>query len=404
MATVRYTGNAATRAQVTTLTVGSSTVGHTFVTTLNRKAETYVVASGTTSDIATAIAAQLAAREEPDWREITFEASGSTIVCTGPDDGTPFTLSLSGTGTYSQATTSGTPSSPNDASIAANYSGNAVPSAADVLVFEGNDVSVKWGLTALAAIGLTVVRRASYGGQIGLPDWNPAGYPEYRTTHLQLKSASTTWESSNRDAAGQFRLEFVTSAVALVVTGDPSSANPGRESLEIKGMPASSTLDVNGGSVAVCPVAGQTGTLAHVVATSATVTVGAGTTVSLYTRIDGGAADLRSDPKDLLVRGGADVTVGGSVTTTETIDVVNGRVRWLSSGTLGGNVTIDGRGEFSADDSPGIVGNGFSNFTLAAQATLRDNYGKMSAYTIAFDQCTPQECTVELYRGVTLTL
>ena len=41
MATNRWLGHAAETAQVTTLTVGSSTNGHTFITTINGKAITH---------------------------------------------------------------------------------------------------------------------------------------------------------------------------------------------------------------------------------------------------------------------------------------------------------------------------------------------------------------------------
>lgn len=407
MATVRYTGNAITRAQVTTLTVGSSTAGHTFVLTLNTKQVSYTAVGGdTTATIAAAIYALLAAREEPDFAEITFAytASGSTITCTGPDDGTPFTLALSGTGTYSQATTSGTPSSPYSAAIAANYSGNALPSNGDTLVFEGSAVDVRDGLTALAGISLTVVRRATYTGRIGRPDWNPAGYPEYRATHLQLKTAAPVWEASPSDGAGQFRVEFVTTSPTLTVVGPASGVEPGGESLECKAFPAGSFVQAAGGSVAVCPLAGQTGGLDGLVAVGSTVTIGAGVTLGQAVTIDGGRARIEAGlALGLVVDGGADVAVGRAAGVDTSLDVRDGTLSWLSTGVINVAYSIGSKGVFDANAAPADV----SVFpalavTMTAGAAYRDRFGRLGGYTLTPSGCTLADLTIDVGPGATV--
>ena len=81
MATNSWRGDYVARAKVVTLVVGSSTTGHTFVTTINGKSVT-VTAGGseTTSTIAAAIQAALSGSDAPEFKEVTWTVDAATVT------------------------------------------------------------------------------------------------------------------------------------------------------------------------------------------------------------------------------------------------------------------------------------------------------------------------------------
>lgn len=189
----RWRGDYLPRAQVVTLTVGSATVGHTFVVTMNGKAVSYTAITGdTTATIATALQALLAgATAIPEFAEVTWAVDATNtnvVVGTAATPGVPFTASLSGTGTFTLATPT-TSTGPNHVDEPKNWSLGTVPGATDdVLVDGGADLLFGWNnLSAAAYASLRV--KASFGGAIGLPFYNPAGYVEYRTRAWPVNTA-----------------------------------------------------------------------------------------------------------------------------------------------------------------------------------------------------------------------
>ena len=167
MATNRWLGHAAETAQVTTLTVGSSTNGHTFITTINGKAITYTAGSGeTTSTIATAVQALLAASEIPEFAEVTWTVATNVVTGTAANPGVPFTVSLSGTGTYSASTTTAN-SGPNVAGVAANWSLAALPGAGAEFLLDCLDRNLTVAAAQTAWTNKLAADNAALAEQVG---------------------------------------------------------------------------------------------------------------------------------------------------------------------------------------------------------------------------------------------
>jgi hypothetical protein len=395
MATVTWIAAGQITPQVDTLTVGSHTAGHTFVCTFgNGKTVTYVATAADTTDalVTTNLLAALNAEtNDPEVTEFTFAAgaTATTITATGPDDGTPCTLSVSGTGTFTIAHTAAA-SSPNDLANAANYSGGALPSNNDTLVFENNAADVKWNLTALTAITLTVIRRVSYTGRIGLDDVNPAGYHEYRAVRMDVKSASITCEQSAGDGPLQFRLNNITTggATTVVVRGDASGASPGDEVLEVTGLPASSVVNVTGGSVAVSPLAGQTATVATLRCEDGTLTLGSGVTLTTAS-LKNTQARLDCGYTTLNVYGGGQVTLTGSGGGTNT-NVYNGTLLWRSTGSPGTPV-VGPQGVLDFSQTPSTVTLGGTVELNAGGRLLDPAFRLASGYAVKFNRCNPRD-------------
>lgn len=100
MSTRRWRGNAPLVAQVTTVTIFHVEDGVVYTLTNGGKSVSVTAtSSSTTTTIMTALAAAWNAEIVPQFSEITAEASGSSITLTADDEGVPFNLTATQTGT-----------------------------------------------------------------------------------------------------------------------------------------------------------------------------------------------------------------------------------------------------------------------------------------------------------------
>lgn len=407
MATVYWVGRQRVRQQVDEITIGSNTAGHTFaVTAGGRKSVTYTAVSGdTTATIAAALLALLRDSAEGEFAELTWEEGSTTskVAATGPDDGKPFTLAVSGTGTIS-TTTLTAPLSPHDLNDGANYSGNALPSGGDTLVFEDSAIDAKYNAAALTAIALTVVRRASYTGRWGLPAESDAGYPEYRPQHLELNSTSILVEQPASDAAGQFRVKATAGGAATVTVRADGGGQLGGEALEVYGLAASSVVRLSGGGVAIAPLAGQAAAVATLTALDAAVRCGSGVTLTDAALKDCQARlDCSYTTLTQTVGGRTEVTgsaAGGNAGTK----VYKGSLVWRSTGALGNSPVIGGGGVIDFGLAPGSVAVG-GTVELNAGAAWLDPAGRVAtAYNVKLVNCRADEVTLDVGTNKTLAV
>lgn len=397
MAIVTWIGAAQARRQVTTLTVGSNTNGHTFTTTINGKSITYTAASDSTSTIASHIKSLLEDSNEGEFSELEYEVSANVVTVTGPENGLPFSMTTGGTGTYT-ASTIVTPISPHDAGLGTNYSTGSIPNGNDTLVLENSSVSILSNLTALANIPLTYERRETYRGQIGLPDTSVNGYREYRDTHLNANGPEWRWYESN-DNPGQSRIAIVsTPAVAWKHVGTGGVA-VGQESVEVTGLPANSTVNISGGSLTVAPLASQTANVTSLRSINSTLRFGSNMTL-VTADLKDTTFELRCGYTTLTMDGATTVVVLG-VGDGDTTSIQGGTMRWLSTGTFG-NLTIGAGGAMDLKDAPLPVAAG--TITLEAGSILdntRDRIEKPWSYERS--NCTAQEVRVLTAAGGNVT-
>ena len=254
MATVIWRGDAPTVAQVDTVTFSliSDTDFTTF--TINGKS---VVVTATTSTLtqelfAAACATALEASTIPEFEELTFTSSASGLFVTGPSDGRPFTMTATGTNMTASRTTTTTASSPNDASLAANWVGGALPVNSDTVIFENSDVDCLWNLGSLSAVTLASLQiKQSYTGNIGLPLLTSTGYYEYRTTELTIGATSVRVGDGEGNGSSRCFLNLGSAQTAVLVTDTGSAEDPSVGALVIRGTHASNVLRVARGDVGV---------------------------------------------------------------------------------------------------------------------------------------------------------
>ncbi len=408
MADVMWIGAAQATPEVDTIVIGSHTAAQTFQAIINGKTVTYIAqASDTTNAIlAASFAALLAACTEPEFQELTFVASSANVLVTGPSDGAPFTLTVGGTGTISTSTTTA-PVSPSDIGNGANYSTGALPGAASRLVLQEGSVPMKYNAGALTN-AITFARYASYTGSVGLPDVNPAGYREYRQTHLDINATASYCQQTSGDQAGQFRLNCTSaSAHTATVVGDGTSNIPqvGSEVLELTGTIAASVINSTNGSITVAPNAGQTAVITTVRGINSTITLGVGCTLNSGSTptisLTNCNVAINTTYTTISMNNGQTTTYGAAAGTTTTVD--GGVLVWKSTGSFG-TLEIGGGGTFDMSSAPASVAAG-GTIKVNAGGSLFDPAGRITAgYAVQLYRCDVPEVSLQLGPGRTLTV
>lgn len=393
MADVIVVGLQAKRPKVVTVTVGSATAAQTFIlTTGNSKAITYIAGSGeTVTTVALALRNLCDESADGEFSELTWgEPSAGVFTVTGPDDGATFTLTASGTGTMS-ATQTTAPLSPYDAADVLNYSTGALPAGggADTLTAEKPGVSLKYNLTALAAIDLvSFTRRASnIGGSFGLPAMNKNGYPEYRTSEFEVNAPIQRYELNDRDAAQQIRVRnmFTGSAVTVTVLG-PGAAEVGQERVEIRALPASSIINCSGGSIAVAPYASQVCTVLTLLATNSSFRLSSGVTFGSGT-LQNCQGLVETSYTALTMVGGGNVEVGKAAAGANGGTIVyRGTLVWKSTGATGNSPVVGSGGVIDFTEAPAAVTVG-GVVVLYAGSSWIDPAGRCGTYSAKATGC-----------------
>jgi hypothetical protein len=405
-----WIGDQTARAKIVTVTVSSAVAAETFtLTTGTGKSISYTAGGAeTTTTIAAALLVLAAAMQtsEGDWAELTFSTNTANVfTVTGPTDGAPFTFTAGGTGTMT-ATETTAPLSPHDAADTANYSTGALPvDTVDALIFENSAVDVRYNLAALAALGLTsLTRRTSYTGRIGLPDTNAAGYVEFRAKELSVKVATIQWEQSGADGFQQHRLLNVDTggATTLTVVGDGTTPEVGSEALEFRGSPASSVVNVTGGSVRLAPYVGQACTVLTLRALYSTVSSGPSMTFS-------GTLDLKDCQARILSSWTTSLTVKGPTSEVEVagaaagvVMIEAGRILWKSTGAIGASPIVGSAGTLDVSQAPTAL-TPSGTVQLYAGSTVDDSAGRYGNWAFKLNHCTLAEVNVVTPDDKTLT-
>ncbi len=212
------------------------------------------------------------------------------------------------------------------------------------LVFSDSTVPILWNLQALAGVMLnSLTRWQSMTGQIGLPETNPLGYPEYRPQYLQFAAVGGGSGSSGACKAllgtgqtgnGPSLEKYQTSANVTWTVLAAGSASGDYAVRLLTG--AGSTLSVMNASVGVAMLAGESASLASaVVDGGGSLALGAGCTFPGTLNVKNGSAFLMNAPASVICQGGSQLTVNASALTYPDVEAYGGStVLWLSDATV----------------------------------------------------------------------
>jgi len=346
---IYWLGTATKTAQVADATFATYDVTTTRRITIGN---TYIEAAdsgGTLTAALTALAVLLNASTHPYFSTITWSSTATKIIGTADVAGVPFVFLASvsgGTGTVSNTFTITTANSgPCDWSVAANWSGGAVPVDTDEVIIRDSDVNISWGLSQSAVELAKLIIEQSYTGKIGL-DWTQfiitadgetaeTTYPktEYRTTYLTLQAATVCeigQDTSAGSPTGSPRLNInlgTDPSTTTIFNTAATSAESGRPCVRLLCNDAATVVYVRsapGGVGIAMDAPGETSTLAKVsvIDTSggSLVYVGRGVTITTFEQ-NGGNNILQAAGTitTVKVNGGTLVSEGDYTITTVTM-------------------------------------------------------------------------------------
>lgn len=374
MATIYYSGNQRTRAIEYAVTISSISVGQTVIATIAGKAETYTSTTATPSVAASAVVAQLSSSLLLELDNFTFTADGAIIRAVGPSDGAPITISWTGTATLSGTTPSVTALSPENISDAANYIGGSLPTNGDILEIDG-PYNLRFGLAQFTSNTITLVRRASHTGVIGLPDTNALGYPEFLPKHFE--TAGTVLQIEDGGSGSVRVRSTASSAVTATIVGS-GGGQLGSERVDLYGTPASSIININGGSLSFCTGVGNTGTAATIRCANGALRIGTGATLATIT-VQNSQVAIGSNVTTYTQDRGSSTTFARAASGT-TLNIEDGV---FSHASTGGWTTVNVRsgGTFDVTFAPATVA--ITTINLDESGTLLDpNERIVKPYTV----------------------
>lgn len=357
MATIIWEGGAAEIAQVDELTPGGTIeADDRFIVTVGGKSVNVAAGGTTVADVTAAVEAAWNASTEPEHQEITAVDQTTYISMTADTAGVPFDMTVSTTEAGGGAaddqtfvnTSDGTGnsvlnSSPNDGNVLTNWSGGALPTGSDDIVFGNSTVDLLYGLDAIGDVTGCVID-STYTGRIGLPRNNANGYVEYRTRFLQLGTGLATLDVGQGQATGSGRMNLAIgnrsadTAINVYQTGTAIETGIPALLLTTGTQSADTTLTVNRGDVGIAAGAGETAvidtlTMGYIdrITSDATVTVGSGVTLTTINK-SGGEATIATNVTTATQTDGT-LTINGTATLT-TLNLDGGTIYYSTSGTL----------------------------------------------------------------------
>lgn len=410
MATKTFTGRASSVAQVTKVVYNTITTGQTYSVTINGKSISHVATSGTLADLIDALVNLWNSSAEPEHQELIAarreDPTLSGLQLTGRTAGVPCTVTAAATTGTATVTEPTAASGPKFWNIAANWSGAALPSAADDLVIEDYSGDILYGLTDTNNYASLTVK-ASFTGSIGLPAVNQSAYPEYRTQRLTLGSGSALAVDIGfgvGQGSGRIRLDVNASDTALTVHKTGTGGVSGESSLDLIDLGSGSAVKIYGGSVKIDSSA---------IGTADVYSQSTAFGSSSEARLDLGSSTVTT----LTVFGGS-VVVGGNVTTLVartrcsvlveraaaigTVKVSEQAVvDWRSSGGISTTLDVESGGDvrFGSVATTKTV----AACKLFAGGSLSDPMGKVTwTAGVVLQGCRIQDVTVDLGLGYTL--
>jgi len=195
MANNIWTGNGQKATQVVTLTPSNVGIGDIFTITCGNKVVSFTATAATVANVCTGLVAAIATAVTAGVREFSeFTATDGTtkITLTSTEAGRPFTVTPGHTDGNATAT--------EDlvlATVTANGSDNDLTNATLIdtndAFFDGliSNTPILYGLdqSGIDLASLKVIN--GFRGPVGLPSYNPGGYPEYRSTELTFGTVTS---------------------------------------------------------------------------------------------------------------------------------------------------------------------------------------------------------------------
>ena len=272
MANCYFRGDTPAVAQVNTVTVGGTAAnGQVYSITINGKVASYTANGSDTNASITAallVSIQNAQSSILELAEMTWASpTATTLTATANTPGYDFAFTSSATGTGTLVTSTTTANkSPNDWSLASNWSGGSVPATGDSVYLRSSSVNITQGLSQSGVTLALLDIDSTYTGQIGLPDINvsggaTSGYSEYRGVYLAISATKINVGRGTGQGSSLIRLNVGSNQCTLNIYATSSPPSQGAYVVDFLGTHASNAVNASRGSFMVAGKPGTTSTI-----------------------------------------------------------------------------------------------------------------------------------------------
>jgi hypothetical protein len=223
----------------------------------------------------------------------------------------------------------------------------AIPQNGDDVVVADTDTPLLWNLDQLAAVQFnTYTRWQSFTGTIGLPDFNPAGYVEWRATHFKFVGPTGSVPSgglamllgyNSGSGSGPARENYDTGSAKVTLTVLATGSAADEYTVRHLGQHTANTFKLISGSLAIAMRPGEKANLASCEADGGTLGIGPNVTWTAASTLtlNGATATLNAAPATLTMANGAQATIGTDSLTWTTVTAQSGcSLTWLAGGTI----------------------------------------------------------------------
>lgn len=368
--TAVWSPNQSPVAQVETYTFSApNSIGNWYSATANGKTVTYSSVSGDTAALAAAgLLAAIQASTIPELAEVTFaNPSTAVLTATAAVPGTPFAnvpgtaaglVLTTGNGLANGIATAHTqanqsPSDVNDAQNWLRYTAPApgvrqLPQNGDDGVVANTAIPMLWNLDQLAAVQFnTYTRWQSFTGTIGLPEFNPGGYTEWRATYFRFSGPTGSVPAGGlqmvlgfgASGSGPSRERYNVGSTKVTLTCLAAGSPADDYGIRFLGVHTGNTFTALGGvTLGIAMLPGEVATLSSstldggaALGIGPGVTWTAGSTLTTF----GGLVTLCSAPATVVGNSGTQFVFPTDLLTWAAITVQGGcTLTWLAGGTI----------------------------------------------------------------------
>lgn len=388
----QFRGDALDVPQVTTFGITADDANTSYAVTINRKTVAVPGSGAGTAATAAALRTALSTSTIPEFVEIAWTVSGSTVTATSSplniNGGLPFTVATSVSGG------AGTMSTPSTTTNAAghlhwddpnNWSTGSVPATGDDVVIDNFSGNILYGLTQSSVTLNSLTITSNFTGTIGLPKTNANGYSEYRPDYLQISATTVQIGYGPGSCSGRIKLNLGVNPAAVSVYGTSSTAEKGLPALQILGSNAANAFNTIQGSIGLANEPNTTAQFPTVEigsdtnqATDVNLICGPGCTLANISQCGGLITTYANVTTWTKFAGDSYVLGTASVTTLKQYG--KGTHYWLSTGTLGSGTFVGPSSDL--DSSCDLNNRTATNLTFNGGAYVYDP-GKTITFTNA---------------------
>lgn len=316
----------------------------TYTVTINGKTVSYTAdSSATAAEIVAGLQAAIAAADIAEFDEYTWSGT-TTLIATGPSDGSSRTIAGDGTNTADLAAVHTTTGQGPQTWVAGNFDSAALPANGDNVYVQGTDGDVLYGLDQNSVTLAKLEFTADYTGKVGLPRFNTTGeYFQDRPIDLKISASILKVGDGRGQCSSLMNFHTGTNACVATIFNTGTPADPDFAAVHLIGAHSSNVLEMFGGTVDIAMRLGTTATWPDITVFGGQLRCGTGATLTTVVSAGDAVVETRSAMTTATTRDNGRLIHNNGAITTLTVDGGTVEIRATTPYTIGTLVVAAGK-------------------------------------------------------------